>query len=127
MSEKDFNELFSKNLRHFLYINNKTQADLAKFTGVSTAAVNNWCKGLKLPRMDKVDMICQYLHLKRSDLMEELTKTSSNNYYLSEEAQFMAKFMYENPEYITLLESVQKIKKDDIDIVKQIIDKFVTD
>ena len=71
MIEKDFNKTFSKNLNYFLNLNNKTQLDLAKYVNVSTASVSNWCKGIKTPRMDKVDMICRYFGILRSELLED--------------------------------------------------------
>lgn len=70
MSEHDFNKLFASNLTEYLRKSDHTQADLAKYVGVSTASVSNWCKGIKLPRMDKVDKICSFFQIRRSDLME---------------------------------------------------------
>lgn len=71
MSEKEFNAIFSKNLCHFLKINNMTQAELAERLQVSTATTSNWCKGIKTPRMDKVDKMCKLFGCLRSDLMED--------------------------------------------------------
>ena len=75
MSEQEFNILFSKNLNYYLKREGKSQLDLAKHLGVSTSAVSAWCRGLKTPRMDKVDAMCEYFGIKRSDLMED--KSSS--------------------------------------------------
>ena len=80
MSEQEFNKLFAKNLSYWLDFRNKTQLDLAKYMGVSTASVSNWCKGIKLPRMDKVDRICDYLHINHSDLMENKVHSSSETF-----------------------------------------------
>ena len=71
MQEKDFNTIFSNNLLHFLQINNMTQAELAERLNVSTATTSNWCKGVKLPRMDKIDKMCKIFGCLRSDLMED--------------------------------------------------------
>ena len=38
---------------------------------VSSATTSNWCKGIKLPRMDKIDKICSIFGINRSDLMDE--------------------------------------------------------
>lgn len=57
MSEKEFNEIFSGNLVRYLESRNMSQNELAKYLGVSPTSVNNWCRGLKSPRMDKVDKI----------------------------------------------------------------------
>lgn len=63
-------EVFSTNLKEMLKERGKTQLELAEFVGVSDASVNNWVNGIKLPRMDKVDKICKFLKVKRSDLIE---------------------------------------------------------
>lgn len=68
--ENAINAQFSKNLRFFLEKNNLTQLDFSKKMNVSTATVSNWCKGIKSPRMDKVDLMCQIFDCSRSDLIE---------------------------------------------------------
>lgn len=71
--EKDFNKIFSTNLKKFLELYDMTQLDLAKRLNVSNTSVSNWCMGTKSPRMDKVDAMCKIFHCKRSDLMEDNT------------------------------------------------------
>ena len=68
--DDNIREIFSNNLKKFLKEQKKTQLELANFVGISDAAVNNWVKGYKLPRMDKVDKICKFFNIKRSDLLE---------------------------------------------------------
>ena len=60
-------------------LNNKTQLDLANAIGVSNTTINNYVKGYNAPRMDKVDKICKYLGVSRSDLMEERIKERIQN------------------------------------------------
>lgn len=79
ISEQEFNQIFSKQLKHQLQIHEMTQSDLAKRLGVSTQSVTNWCKGAKTPRMDKVDSMCKIFNCRRSDLMEEKSLISLNN------------------------------------------------
>ncbi len=69
--EKEFNDIFSKNLRHYLKKTGTSQNELARIIDVSPTSVNNWCNGYKTPRMDKVDKICAYFHITRADLMQE--------------------------------------------------------
>lgn len=71
MPEQKFNAVFSKRLRYYLSEYNMTQAELAKRLGVGTTSVYNWCNGLKTPRMDKVDAMCDLFHCSRSDLMSD--------------------------------------------------------
>ena len=117
MSEQEFNKIFSQNLTYYLEQYNKSQADLAKYINVSTASVSNWCKGIKLPRMDKVDKICNFLQINRSDLMEERSteeQDSRPSYYDNPDAREMAQFMFENPEYKVLFDASRKVKKEDM-------------
>ena len=71
MSTNEFNKVFSKNLNFYIKEKDISQAELAKEIGVSATSVGNWCNGLKTPRMDKVDKIAEFFHIKRSDLMVE--------------------------------------------------------
>ena len=69
MSEKELNLIIAKNISKYLEIQSKTQTDLAEYIGVSQATVSNWCKGIKMPRMSKIDMICKFFSSVRSELM----------------------------------------------------------
>ena len=68
---KNFNEVFSQNLRNLMYKRDITQRQLANQIGVSSTIVSDWYNGRKTPRMDKIDLICGALNCERSDLMFE--------------------------------------------------------
>lgn len=122
MSEKEFNQIFSNRLRYFLDKNNMTQAELAKNLNVGTTSVYNWCNGIKTPRMDKVDAMCKLFGCMRRDLMEE--DISVQDYYLNDDAREMAQFLYENPDYKVLFDSTRKVRPEDIQFVKEMIDRM---
>lgn len=61
---------FSNNLKYFLKLRNKTQAELAKFLNVSKATITNYITGVNLPRMAKVDDICKFLDIEKNDLLK---------------------------------------------------------
>ena len=69
MGEKELNSIIANNISKYLEMQSKTQSDLAEYMGVSQATVSNWCKGIKMPRMTKIDMICDFFSIKRYDLM----------------------------------------------------------
>ena len=86
MADSDFNKVFSKNLKLYLDKLDMTQLDLAKKLNVGTTSVSNWCKGLKSPRMDKVDAMCKIFNCTRSDLMEDrsaLTNRSKKGFVIN--------------------------------------------
>lgn len=124
MSEQDINRLIAKKLSYYMNINDKSQQDLADYIGVTQATVSNWCKGLKMPRMDKIDKICSFFNISRSDLMGETdTAASEPDYFYDEAARDLAQFMYENPEYKVLFDTTRKVKREDIEFVKQMVDR----
>lgn len=71
IKESEFNSIFANNLRRYLSQNNMTQVELATKLGVGTTSVYNWCSGIKTPRMDKVDKMCEIFSCNRSDLITE--------------------------------------------------------
>ena len=75
MSVEEFNAIFSKRLRYYLSKYNMTQLELSKRLGVGTTSVYNWCNGIKTPRMDKVDSMCEIFNCNRSDLIEDKPET----------------------------------------------------
>ena len=111
MPEQDFNAVFSKRLRHYLSKYDMTQVELAKKLGVGTTSVYNWCNGIKTPRMDKVDAMCDLFHCNRSDLIEEkeTVETSNEPYYLNDETRQIAQEAFENPELRTLFHVARDI------------------
>ena len=75
----DIKIIFSRNLSNQLYEKNKTQADICKRLGVSSATASDWCNGKKLPRLDKIQTICNWLGIEKSDLLEEKPKRLSKD------------------------------------------------
>ena len=49
---------------------------------------------------------------------------TENEYYLDDESKEAAQFLFDNPEYKVLFDASKKVKKEDIDFVKKMIDKF---
>ena len=70
MANSDINLRIANNLKKYMDKNNITQDKLADYMGVSQVTVSNWCNGVKLPRMNKIDKICKFFNINRSDLMD---------------------------------------------------------
>ena len=76
-NEERINAVIASNLVRLLRSSNRTQLELAEFLGVTQAAISNWCNGVKMPRMDKIDLICEFFGVKRSQLMSLDAPSSS--------------------------------------------------
>ncbi|MBQ8803437.1 MAG: helix-turn-helix transcriptional regulator [Tyzzerella sp.] len=125
MSDERQKIVFQKNLLKYLQLNNKTQKEVADAINVSPQTFNTWCQGIALPRMGKVQLLADYFHINKSDLIEDKTdiEDSSEPYYINDDARELAQFMFENPEYKVLFDASRKVKKEDIEFVKQMIDR----
>ena len=71
LNYKEFNEVFSQNLRNLMYKKDISQRQLANMIGVSSTIVSDWYNGKKTPRMDKIDAMCKVLNCQRTDLILE--------------------------------------------------------
>ena len=124
MSDKEYARIFSKNMRRVAFKAQKTQADISKDLKISKATISSWMNGTRLPRMDKVDLLCHYFNVQRADLMEEHEEGEQAAYYLNDDAREMAQFLFDNPEYKVLFDASRKVKKEDILFVKEMIDRM---
>lgn len=71
LNEDYYKKVFSCNLRKYMKLYDKTQADLIEDLKLNRSSVSTWVNGTRLPRMDKVDMLANYFNVNRSSLMEE--------------------------------------------------------
>ena len=71
MTEKEYAKIVSKNLRRIAYENQKSQADISRDLKINKATVSSWMNGTRIPRMEKIDLLCNYFNVRRSDIMEE--------------------------------------------------------
>lgn len=121
---KEYNRIFAKRLRYYLDKNNMTQVELAKRLHVGSTTMYYWLNGIKTPRLDKVDKMCEIFGCTRSDLMEDRTPEEEQKHYIDAEARELAQFLFENPEYRALFKASRTVKKEDLEFVKSLIDRF---
>lgn len=76
MENNEINKIFSKKLIYWLERRGKTQADLYKILGVSSATVSDWCNNKKMPKADKLVAISKWLMIELSDLLEDKEPTN---------------------------------------------------
>ena len=75
MSNIGNKEVFAKNLTYYLSICGKEQKEVADDVGVATSTFNEWVKGKKYPRIDKIELLSNYFRIKKSDLIEDKTNS----------------------------------------------------
>lgn len=78
MTDEEQKIIFSKNLIRLLQEHNKTQKEVAEAINVSPQTFNTWVKGIALPRMGKVQLLADYFHILKSDLIERKISDDDN-------------------------------------------------
>ncbi len=128
MGEDIYKKIFSENLKRYMELHGKTQIDIVNDLDFDKSTVSTWVNGTRLPRMDKVDALAKYFGINRSDLIEECDEPfEPEHYYINDDAREMAEFLYKNPDYKVLFDASRKVKKEDIEFVKTMLDRFKGD
>ncbi len=107
-------KIFAENLRYFLELADKTQTDLQRYLKVSSSTVSDWIHGAKMPRMDKIQSICNWLGIQKSDLLEEKSRPPKSDYYVDPETIELAQELYQNPEMHMLFDAVRTSSASDL-------------
>lgn len=101
-------ETFARNLAMYLERSGRSQREMAEIVGVSSSTFNDWTKGRKYPRIDKIEFMANYFGIKKSDLIEEHKEISPDELQLTEGER-------------TLLELFRLIPEDRQQLVLQMI------
>ena len=123
MADEELRRLFTKNLNNYLAMNGYRQADLARHMKVSTATTAKWCTGQAMPRIDKIQSICNWLGITKEELLSD-RPVESEEYYLNKDARDYAEFLRSNPEYRVLFDATRKVRPEDIELVRQMLDRM---
>lgn len=126
MADEEQKLIFSKNLNALISNSSKTQKEIADAIGVSPQTFNTWCQGIALPRMGKVQKLADYFHVQKSNLIDE-TEQVADSYYIDDDVRELAQFLHDSPEYKVLFDASRRVKKEDIEFVMRLIDKFGDD
>lgn len=86
MATYETKSIFGRNLTRIIDSKGITQLELAMRLNVAASSVSYWCNGEKMPRMDKIEMIADFLGVSKSDLLEE--RASKANIPSDEDIQF---------------------------------------
>lgn len=101
-----------------------SQGKLEKELGFSNGSISKWKNST--PTAERLQKIADYFDVSVQYLMtgEEDSPNETPHYYLDDDARDLAQFMFENPEYKVLFDASRKVKKEDIEFVKQFMDRM---
>lgn len=79
VNDDKYKKIFSKNLNYYMNLRGKEQTDIINDLSINKSAISSWCLGTRLPRMNKVELLANYLGISVSDLLEG--SCEDNNYF----------------------------------------------
>ncbi len=95
MAEDVQKNILSNNLLKYLAVYDKSQKEVADAIGVSPQTFNTWCQGIALPRMGKLQLLADYFHINKSDLIEMKEPAAQDDLALREDELELLR-MYNN-------------------------------
>lgn len=105
-----------------------TMKELASRIGVSEGTISRWeSGGISNMKRDKVALLSQVLGIPIDQLMgweEPDGQSETPAYYMDDDARELAQFLFEHPEYKVLFDGVRKVRKEDFEVIKSLLDKF---
>lgn len=109
-------DVFAENLKAYMDVNGKRQIDIAVITGVTPATVSDWVHGKKYPRIDKIEIIAEYLHCEKSDLIE-----SKESFAQNQSIADTALRMQDDPTFREAVELIGSLQPDELSAIVTMI------
>ena len=104
-----------------------TLEQLGDKVGVGKSTVRKWENGIITNmKRDKIKKVADALNVSPAYLMgwDENNQQEEVPYYLNDDAREIAEFLFKNPEYKVLFDASRKVKKEDIQFVKEMLDRM---
>lgn len=121
MSNIGNKETMAKNLTYYVGISGKTQRELAEIVGVAASTFNDWMKGKKYPRIDKIEILANYFGILKSDLIEEKTEEHKNMQKNNDTLSGIIVRLRTDSDFLSLVETLNDLDRDKILGVKQML------
>lgn len=118
MPESEVRRIFVKNLNAIMERRGITQTDLSRALDVSASTAHDWCTGKKIPRIDKIQKIAEFLHVEM-----ELLYSKDDLSDLDDQERLEA--LHQNPRLGMLFDRSRKMSESDIDFMIQMADRIL--
>lgn len=124
MGDTELRRIFAENLRNYLAVNGYSQADMARYMKVSTATAAKWYTGQTMPRVDKIQSLCNWFMIEKSDLLEPKGQKDHSQYYLNTETAKVAQEVFDDPDLRVLFDAARGSRPEDIRMAVDMLRRF---
>ena len=126
MNKEWSKDVFAKNLKYYMEKANKNQKEMAEIVGVSAPTFNEWLKGKKFPRIDKIEKMSQYFGILKSDLIEDKSEEHREMQQKNSTLADITVRMRTDQEFFSLMEGINQLDPVQLASVKQVVDAFLS-
>ena len=117
-------KIMSRNLQHYLSLNNKTRQEVCNDLGFKYSTFTDWINGNTYPRIDKIEMLANYFGIEKSDLIEDYNKSQDYIYYLNSETREIAQEIFDNKDLRILFDASRNAKPEDLKLIIEMAKRF---
>ena len=112
-------EIFAKNLNYYIEKSGKSKKELAEIVGVAPSTFNEWTKGKKYPRIDKIEILANYFGILKSDLIEDKTEEQKQMHEKNDILSDAIVRMRTDDEFMSVVESLISLDSEGLAVIKQ--------
>lgn len=70
MSDLGNKAVMAENIKYYMNLHNKTRTEVCRDLGFVYSTFSDWLNAKKYPRIDKIEMMANYFHISKADLVE---------------------------------------------------------
>ena len=115
---------FKDMLKYLRSRENLSQSELSEKLGLSKSTISMYEVGKREPDLETLELIADFFNVDMNSLLGKDGSENDAHYYFNEDARELAEFMFHNPEYKVLFDASRKVRKEDIEFVKQFMDRM---
>lgn len=74
MSDLGNKEIMARNIKRYMELKNVDRNQMCKDLGIKYTTLCDWLNGNTYPRIDKIELMANYFHISKADLVEGVTE-----------------------------------------------------
>lgn len=103
-------EIMARNIQRLMDLYDKDRTEVCKDLGISYTTFTDWVKGKTYPRIDKIELLANYFHVSKADLVEEYDA----RYYEKDDTAAIAQEIFDNHELRVLFDAARDADPEDL-------------
>lgn len=103
-------EIMARNIQRLMDLYDKDRTEVCKDLGISYTTFTDWVKGKTYPRIDKIELLANYFHVSKADLVEEYDA----RYYENSDTAAIAQELFDNHDLRVLFDAARDADPEDL-------------